>query len=388
MKRAFRRFIGFIKSLGIVTFSFLLFPFARLFLWHKKIWIISEHGYEARDNGYSFFKYMRKNHKEINCFYAIDFKSSDYPKVKEFGNVIKFGSFKHLAYWCAARYIISSKTQGFCPSYYLTLLRKKMHLWGKYVFLQHGITKDDQKFLYKKSSKIDLFICGAKPEFDDIAAHYGYKENEVAYTGFARFDDYFDLQAKDQILVMPTWRRYAENVKFEDTEYFNTWYNFINSERLNSILVDCGAFLYFYMHPQFKDYAVLFKTSCSNIKIIPFDKGDLQKLIRESKCYVTDFSSLAFDFGYMKKPVLYYQCDEKEYFEKHYIKGYFDYRRDGFGPVVNTFDDFIDELTKLIQSGFKVEEKYLLNQKRFFPVYDDRNSERIYCAIKSIRGDK
>lgn len=384
MKRKIRHILGGIKGTIVVFLSFLLFPFARLFLWHKKIWIVSEHGYEARDNGYSFFKYMRREHPDVNCFYAINFKSSDYQKVKELGNTIKFGSFKHFAYWCAARYIISSKTQGFCPSYYLTLLRKKMHLWGKYVFLQHGITKDDQKFLYKKPSKIDLFICGAKPEYDDIKAHYGYKENEVAYTGFARFDDYFNLNPENQILVMPTWRRYAENTKFDDTEYFKTWYAFINSKELNSILKDSGVILYFYMHPQFKQFSHLFKTDCSNINIVSFDSGDLQKLIRESKMYVTDFSSLAFDFGYMNRPVIYYQYDEEEYFKGHYIKGYFDYRRDGFGPVVDTFDELIMNIKQYLSNNFKVEDCYLKNKERYFPTCDKQNSKRIFTAINKI----
>ena len=381
-----RHFFGGFKGAFIVIFTFLLFPFARLFLWHKKIWIVSEFGYEARDNGYSFYKYMRKEHPEANCYYAIDFNSSDYPKIKELGNAIKFGSFKHFAYWCAARYIISSKTQGFCPSYYLTLLRKKIHLWGKYVFLQHGITKDDQKFLYKKPSKIDLFICGAKPEYDDIKAHYGYKNNEVAYTGFARFDDYFGLEPKNQILVMPTWRRYAENVKFEDTEFFKTWYSFINSEELNAILKNSGVTLYFYMHPQFKQHLHLFKTNCSNIKVVPFENYDLQVLIRESKLFITDFSSLAFDFGYMKRPVIYYQYDEEEYFKKHYIKGYFDYRRDGFGPVVNSFNELLLKISKYLNNGFVTDNNYLDNKAKFFPLFDNNNSRRIFEAILASRG--
>lgn len=385
MKKRISHLFGGIKGAFIVIFAFLLFPFARLFLWHKKIWIVSEHGYEARDNGYSFFKYMRREHPEVNCYYAIDFKSSDYPKIKELGNAIRFGSFKHFAYWCAARYIISSKTQGFCPSYYLTLLRKKIHLWGKYVFLQHGITKDDQKFLYKKPSKIDLFICGAKPEYDDIKAHYGYKENEVAYTGFARFDDYFGLTPKNQILVMPTWRRYAENVKFEDTDYFKTWYSFINSEELNTILKNSGVMLFFYMHPQFKQYSYLFETNCSNIKVIPFDNSDLQVLIRESKMFITDFSSLAFDFGYMKRPVIYYQYDEEEYFKGHYIKGYFDYRRDGFGPTINSFEQIIQPLSIYLKNDYKVEGKYLLNVKAFFPIQDQKNSDRIFNSIVLLK---
>ncbi len=387
MKRKISHIFGGIKGAFIIIFAFLLFPFARLFLWHRKIWIVSEHGYEARDNGYSFFKYMRKEHPDVNCYYAIDFNSSDYPKIKELGNAIKFGSFKHFAYWCAARYIIGSKTQGFCPSYYLTLLRKKMHLWGKYVFLQHGITKDDQKFLYKKPSKIDLFICGAKPEYEDIKAHYGYKENEVAYTGFARFDDYFGLTPKNQILVMPTWRRYTENVKFEDTNYFKTWSAFINSDEINKVLASKNIIMYFYMHPQFKQYSNLFKTSQSNIVVLPFDKCDLQVLIRESKVFITDFSSLAFDFGYMNRPVIYYQYDEEEYFKGHYIKGYFDYRRDGFGPVCNKYDEVLNSFKSIIDNCMSVDTSYQNNKKIFFPVYDNHNSERIFNSVKSIRKD-
>ena len=387
-KAKIRHIFGGFKGATVVLFTFLLFPFARLFLWHKKIWIVSEHGYEARDNGYSFFKYMRKEHPEVNCYYAIDFKSSDYSKIETLGNAIRFGSFKHLVYYCAARYIISSKTQGFCPSYYLTLLRKKNHLWGKYVFLQHGITKDNQKFLYKKSSKIDLFICGAEPEYKDIKEHYGYKENEVAYTGFARFDDYFGLIPKKQILCMPTWRRYAENVNFVGTKYYKTWSSFVNSEKLNGLLQKNNIVLYFYLHPQFKDFSHLFITKCSNIKIIPFDDSDLQVLIRESIMFITDFSSLAFDFGYMERPVVYYQYDEKEYFEKHYIKGYFDYRTDGFGSVVNTFDELLKDVEECINNNFAIKDKYLLNKQRFFPVYDSENSYRIFLSIKMIRGDK
>lgn len=384
MKNNFNHFLGGIKGAFTVIFAFLLFPFARLFLWHKKIWIVSEFGYEARDNGYSFFKYMRKEHPEVNCYYTIDFKSSDYSKIKALGNAIKFGSFRHLLYWCAARYIISSKTQGFCPSYYLTLLRKRVHLWGKYVFLQHGITKDDQKFLYKKPSKIDLFICGAKPEYDDIKAHYGYKDNEVAYTGFARFDAYFNTTPNKQIFVMPTWRRYVENINITDTDYYRVWLAFINSKSLNILLQNNDVVLYFYLHPHFKDYVSLFKSKSSNIKVLPFDQSDIQVLIKESSLFITDFSSLAFDFAYMKRPLVYYQYDEEEYFKGHYIKGYFDYRKDGFGEVCNTLNQVEELIALYIKNSFIMEEKYLNKVNVFFPLHDANNSERIYNSISTI----
>ena len=385
MKKQFKHVCGGIKGFFVVSFTFLLFPFARLFLWRKRIWIVSEYGYEARDNGYSFFSYIRKNHKDINCYFAITRDSPDYEKVAKLGNIIKFGSFKHFAYYCGAKYLISSKTQGFCPSYYLSLLRKKIHLWGKYIFLQHGITKDNQVFLHKKNAKIDLFICGAKPEYEDIKKNYGYAENEVAYTGFARFDSYFDYKLNNYILVMPTWRRYTIKTNFENSTYYLTWSNFINSKELSELLNHHNIKICFYLHPHYKDYAHYFKSKFQNVTILPFDECDIQTLILQSKMFITDFSSLAFDFAYMKKPVIYYQYDEDDYFNGHYIKGYFDYRRDGFGPVCNDLDAVLDCLKKIINNDFIDDQRYLNNRNVFFPLCDNNNSERIFEAICNIK---
>ena len=38
---------------------------------NKDLWIICEDANEARDNGYWMFKYIRENHPEQNCVYAI-----------------------------------------------------------------------------------------------------------------------------------------------------------------------------------------------------------------------------------------------------------------------------------------------------------------------------
>ena len=116
MKRFVVKIINFLKGLSIILFTFLILPFSRLFLGHKKIWLVSENELEGRDNGYVFFKYIRENHTTINCYYPINFKSKDYTKIAKLGNVIKFGSLKHYIYFCAAKYNISSKSEGFFPS--------------------------------------------------------------------------------------------------------------------------------------------------------------------------------------------------------------------------------------------------------------------------------
>ena len=380
MKKQLKHLIGGIKGAFVVMFTFLLFPFARLLLSHRKIWIVSERENECRDNGYVFFKYIREEHKDINCFYALKKNSPDYNKIKELGNVIWFGSLKHFLYYCAAKYLICSTTQGFCPSYYLTLLRKKMHLWGTYVFLQHGITKDNQTFLYKKQAKIDLFVCGAKPEYEDISLKYGYSDNQVVYTGFARFDLYHNLSIKNQIIVMPTWRRTADDSSFEESNYYKIWNSFLTNKYLVKLLEDKKITLYFYIHPLFQKYSSFFKSSCQNIVIADFKHHDVQLLLKESKLLITDFSSVAFDFGYMMKPVIYYQFDEDEFFKKHYIKGYFDYRRDGFGPVCTDAESVIKNIEYCLDCRFD-NQRYCSNVKLFFPLHDANNSERIYHAI-------
>ena len=48
-----------------------------------------------------------------------------------------------------------------------------------------------------------------------------------------------------------------------------------------------------------------------------------------------DYSSIAFDFAYMKKPLIYYQFDQDKYYTNHFAKGYFDCERDGFGPQMS-----------------------------------------------------
>ena len=385
MKRFVRKIFNIIKGMFIIIFTFVIFPFCRLFLWNKRIWLVSEQGIEARDNGYIFYKYLRVNHSDINAYYVISKNSPDFYKIEKYKKFIFYGSIKHFIYFCAARYNISSKTEGFYPSYYLRLLRKHIHLFGKYVFLQHGVIKDDLTFFYKKKAKFDLFICGAKPEFDYVSQKYGYEKSEVAYTGLARFDLYHNISYENMILIMPTWRRTAFNGDFKKSDYYLAWNEFINCKKINDILVEKNLTAYFYIHPQFKDFSYLFNETCSNIKIAFFEKADIQELIMKARMLITDFSSLAFDFGYMKKPVIYYQYDEAKFFKEHYIKGYFDYRVDGFGPVCNSLSDVINSIKTVVNNNFRISKQCSENWQRFFPLYDEKNSERIYFKILEMR---
>ena len=61
----------------------------------ERIWLISERGYDAQDNGFAFFTWMCANHPEIHAVYVISPEDHDYPKVCAIGETVACGSKRH-----------------------------------------------------------------------------------------------------------------------------------------------------------------------------------------------------------------------------------------------------------------------------------------------------
>ena len=181
-------FFGFF----ILIFAFPVSLFVRFKNRHNSIWLVCELKDTCRDNGYHFFKYLRINHPEVNAWYAINKKSNDYNKIKEYGNIIQFGSFKHYVYYLSSSYNISSHKEGNPNHLVFTIVHLYLKLLNNRVFLQHGITKDDAPMFYYKNCYFKYFVCGAKAEYDFILDRFGYPSNNVIYTGLSRFDNLYN----------------------------------------------------------------------------------------------------------------------------------------------------------------------------------------------------
>lgn len=373
------------------------YPFAKLLYCKRNIWLVSENGVTARDNGYHFFKYLKENHPEIETYYVIPRDSADYLKVKSCGNIVHYRSFRHYCLFIASKVQLSTQVMGCSPDYqkYWRLVKEKkiwalLNLKAKQVFLQHGVTKDAMPQFYKENTGVDIFICGAKPEFDYICKTYHY-DNEVKYTGFARFDNLHNQVLKKQILVMPTWRNWlifgSENgneKQISQSNYVKSWNGFLNNQELDGLLKTTNIELIFYPHFAMQKYIHLFSTTNTNVTIADINHFDVQQLLKESSLLITDYSSVYFDFAYMKKPVLYYQFDREEYRSKHYKKGYFDYDDMGFGEVVQNEEELIRYIKDYIDSEFTLSEKYAVRSKLFFPLHDEKNCERIYEEVINL----
>lgn len=379
-----------IRCVLILIVFFLSYPLAFIFFGKRKLWLISEVDFDARDNGYHFFKYLRKNHKEINVYYLIGKKNHNYEIVKKLGKTLEPFSYKHMLIFIAAKMKISTMIHGCSPSYYITkYFLIKHHGTGKNVALKHGIFKNLHPNYFNYNAHLDLICCGAKPEYEFINKNFGYKNGVALYTGLARFDALHNLEAKKEIFIMPTWRRWLDGIsndeEFKKSDYFINWNKLLESETFIKLARDNNLKIYFYVHPKLNRFIRSFSNLDKNIILLNSKNGDdIQKNLKDSSILITDFSSVFFDFAYMKKPAIYYQFDEEKYYSSHYIKAYFDYRDNAFGPVCTNYNEVIDSLMDICRNNLKIKTKYLSRSNDFFPLYDNKNCERIYNAIMGL----
>lgn len=386
------KYVHFKDILACFVFLFMvpIALIAKIFI--HNFWLVGEERQEARDNGYWFFKYVRENHPKQKIAYVIDKKCADYENVKNLGKIIQWGGISHWFWYLVAKKNISSQ-KGCKPNAAACYLFEiKLRLWrNKRYFLQHGITINDADWLYYKNCRFELFICGAKPEYDFIKEKFGYPDKKVKLLGFCRFDGlHKNVEKKRQILVMPTWREYlvrphgtvsASDLEeqFPESEYFKKWSELLCSDLLQKALAENNYTLLFYPHRNMQIYLDKFRSlqTGENVLIADPEKLSVQQALKESACLITDYSSVFFDFSYVKKPVIFYQFDEDEFRKKQYAEGYFDYHKNSLGSWCGELQDCLNLLVEQLVENCPDNDRV----SEFFEIYDDKNCERTFQAI-------
>ena len=82
---------------------------------YRRLWLVMERGYDARDNGYWFFRYLREQQPHINARFVISRTSPDYDKVAGLGPTCEWRSLKHYLMYLAADMLISTHVQPCAP---------------------------------------------------------------------------------------------------------------------------------------------------------------------------------------------------------------------------------------------------------------------------------
>lgn len=359
----------------------------------KDTWLIADRGTDAGDNGLFFYKYMKKNHPEIDVKFVVSKKSSDKNKIEHKKDIIYFGTLKHYIYFISSSYLISSHVMGFSPEHRLFIrldMMDLLHLRGKRIFLQHGIIKDED---YPETAPInrrihlDMFVCGAKPEYVFLSDTTYFKNNELQYTGLARFDNYINVTKENFILVMPTWRYHLSNIfsskDFMDTQYYKCWNSFINNDKLIKELEKQNLKLIFYPHHELQQFVNCFNSTNEQVIIANMDDYSVSDLLMNCKMLVTDFSSVFFDICYMAKPVIFYGFDYDDFRKYHHKKGWYDFKN-GFGYFSQIETEIVNYVLQTISNDFKVEAEYKNRIESCFYYRDSNNCKRIYDIITKL----
>lgn len=358
---------------------------------YQGLWLVAERGTDARDNGYWFYHYLRTEHPEINARYIITPDSPDAGKIAALGGAVRRGSFQHHLLYYSAENLVGTHVQPCSPDLmaYYHLAAKGIRAHGKHIFLQHGVTKDEMKWMHRENLYLDLFICGAWPEYEYVRDTFGFPPEVPQYTGFARWDNLLRARlhgTQKMILVMPTWRgsNYPDGDAFQTTQFYQAFQSLLNSSRLDALLEQNGYELIFYPHIEMQKHLGQFRTCSPRIRLADRSTHDVQQLLMDCALLITDYSSVFFDVAYLEKPLLYYQFDEEEFRRYHYQKGYFDYRRDGFGPVCTTEEALLHALEQAFRNELQLAPAYKARIDTFFPLRDMQNCQRIYDAIRSL----
>lgn len=358
----------------------------------KDLWLVAERETEARDNGYWMFKYIVEEHPEINVRYIIKKDSPDYKKLLPWKDlIVEASSYQHYMLMWKVKYCVGTHYHTYFP-YRISRIQllvdilKRINKQCKIIWLQHGVIKDDFPVLHKNKKNFDIFICGAKSEYDFVKSTFEYPDDIVKYTGLARFDLLHDVQVKKrQILVMPTWRLWLNETNFDESNYYLEFSRLLKNKRLHLLLEKYNLKIIFYPHFKCQKFISYFKNLNipRNIVIADCVHYDVQQLLKTSALLITDYSSVFWDFAYMNKPHIYYQFDEDEFRKRHYSRGYYDYHN-GLGEWTADLDDLISKIEKLAINDMNIYDKYKSQVNFHFPLRDQLNRERIFNEIIAL----
>lgn len=361
-------------------------------------WLFMDRDTEADDSAEHLYRYVREHRPDINAFFVLRRTSRDWERFAGEGNRrLAFSEADHLVALLSASHVVSSHLDKYVWGFLDTPSFRDLVRY-KFVWLQHGVTQGDFSRLIN-FAPIDCLITSTYGEFQSIVADpspYRYTRKETVLTGMPRHDILLSGPIGDAktIVIMPTWRLQltgpssgpgnarAVNPAFYESDYAKRWKEILHSRRLAEAVKRNGYRVIFLPHPNVEPYLDFFDVP-NGTEVRMFSEGhSLQDVFRQLSLFITDYSSKAFDIAYLQKAVAYYQFDRQNVQGGGHLggEGYFDYIRDGFGPVAASRDELLDIVERFVD-GVPVDPAYVARASATFAFRDGKCRERVLRAI-------
>ena len=382
------------KALNIRLLYFILYPLMKFYKRSKKIYLYCDRIDAADDNATHLFKYSNKQEDNIKNYLILSRDCRDFKKLSKFGKVVDFKSLKHKLLYLYADKIISSHPYESVinPFFNYDAKKDERQLYNNLAssqiyFLQHGVTLGNiSSWMSKFDHNLSLISTVSDKERESFFKEgYNYEKDIIQTLGFPRYDNLRKDDDSNQILIIPTWRKYLHGKKeqFIKSDYYNHLNNILNNEDLIRLTEKYGYKIVFKAHPELEkninntDEKYIDLLNISD-KIKLSTEESYQELFNKSSLMITDYSSVFFDFAYLKKALIYYQPMD----DYHYEESYFDFETMGFGDIINNWEDLIKKIEFFLENNCLMEEKYGRRVDDFFKYADKNNCKRVYDWIK------
>ena len=361
-------------------------------------WLFMDRDTQADDNAEHLYRYVCRAMPQLPVYFLLREESHDWPRLQAEGfQLIAFGSAERRLAMQECTRMVSSQAAPYVVDPFIDGGIKRR----QFIFLQHGVTKDDLS-RWLNSRRIDLLVTASPIEqvsFAEDGNRYKFTSKEVILTGFPRHDALLQGtgQKEKLILIMPTWRKYllgelidksSERIMregFMDTLYARSWGGLLSEPALMALAQQRGYRIVFFPHANIQSYLDQFNLP-AGIEVLSHMDGSIQTLFQRAALLITDYSSVAFEMAYLKRPVVYWQFDEEEFFSgaHSYQKGYFDYRRDGFGPVCTEKQEVLTAMADLLARDCQPSDEYAKRMHNTFAWRDGQCCERVLQAILAL----
>lgn len=394
---------GWVTGVLLRGLNILAYPFYR----NKRIWLFMDLPQVAGDNALELFKYVNSIDINVKPAFVLEIspqqeydyltgskldkikrllslteKSEQFRELEKIGKVIAYRSLKHRLYTIFCEFIITSHPDN---TIIYPFWGNYAHLSGlmkpKTVFLQHGVTKDNvSEWLNEFDKPLAMLSTVSDAEKESFKSpEYGYSPDIIKTLGFPRFDR-LENHDRKEIVLMPSWRRQLDQLSAEDfvkTNFYKHFNELLCDEEIISFAKQHGYKVIFKPHRNLHKFVSTF-TKHPDV-IFDLNLKNYTETFNNSSLIVTDYSSIAFDFAYLKKPLIYYQFDNNYHFNVE--EAYFQYERDGFGPVARSHEELKAEILRIIENGCQMDEEYERRVDEFFKYIDRNNSKRVVEEI-------
>ena len=322
-------------------------------------------------DAYSLFLYMKQ--EGLNVYYVLLKQNPLYEKLvreDKLDRIIVLPKDTRKISFCAFLYSILLKTKAIISSYDLEFSYPDFWVnnpYFKYIYIQHG-----QSYL-KESIFLNGYLDHRKYNYAVIPSDserkvfkkYGWGDEQLIKTPLPRWDLLPQKNAKNKkILVMFTWRRRKEEV--DTSLYKDRFLSLLKNKALKKYLKSQKIELYFAFHHEFLSDPDIDRQIVGK-NIVPSDK--ISEYIKECSLLITDFSSVAFDFMFQNKPVLFYLLDHDDPFlgksDKLDIKK-MEYKKYFIENVFYSWDRTFEKLQYYIDHNFELEKKIEEKYNKFF----------------------